>query len=35
MKGHWGVAILFFLIGVMVANRVGFLAPLAGSQSGG
>lgn len=35
MSGKWGVAILFFLIGVLVANRVGFLAPLAGSQQGG
>ncbi len=34
MTGKWGIAILFFLVGVMVANRVGFLAPLAGSQSG-
>lgn len=30
--GKWGVIILAFLVGVMVANRVGFLAPLAGSQ---
>jgi hypothetical protein len=35
VSGKWGVAILFFLLGVIVANRVGFLAPLAGSQSGG
>lgn len=34
MSGKWGIAILAFLVGVIVANRVGFLAPLAGSQSG-
>ena len=34
MRGHWGVAILAFLVGVMVANRVGFLSPLAGSPQG-
>lgn len=34
MSGKWGVAILAFLLGVIVANRVGFLAPLSGSQSG-
>ena len=33
MSGKWGIAILFFLVGVMAANRVGFLSPLAGSQS--
>lgn len=33
MNGKWGVAILFFLVGVIVANRVKFLAPLAGSGS--
>jgi hypothetical protein len=32
MRGNWTVAIIAFLIGVMVANRVGFLAPLAGSK---
>jgi hypothetical protein len=32
VSGKWGIAILFFLVGVMVANRVKFLAPLAGSQ---
>jgi hypothetical protein len=35
MRGHWGVAIVAFLLGVIVANRVGFLSPLAGSSSGG
>jgi hypothetical protein len=32
MRGHWGVALIAFLLGVIVANRVGFLAPLAGSK---
>lgn len=32
MRGHWTVAIVAFLLGVVVANRVGFLAPLAGSK---
>lgn len=31
MKGHWGVAIVAFLLGVVVANRVGFLKPIAGA----
>jgi len=29
------IAIIAFLVGVMVANRVGFLAPLAGAGSKG
>ena len=33
MNIRWTHAIIFFLLGVMVANRVGFLAPLAGSKS--
>lgn len=32
MRGHWGVALIAFLLGVIVANRVGFLAPLAGAK---
>lgn len=32
--GKWGTIIVAFLLGVIVANRVGFLAPLAGSQNG-
>jgi len=34
VSGKWGVAIVAFLLGVIVANRVGFLAPLAGSSGG-
>lgn len=30
--GKWAPLIIAFLLGVMVANRVGFLAPLAGSK---
>lgn len=33
MNVKWTQAIIFFLLGVMVANRVGFLAPLSGSKS--
>lgn len=33
MRGHWTVAIVAFLLGVVVANRVGFLAPLAGQRA--
>jgi hypothetical protein len=33
MRGHWTVAIVAFLLGVVVANRVGLLAPLAGSKA--
>jgi len=33
MRGHWGMAIIFFLLGVVAANRVGFLAPLSGSKA--
>jgi hypothetical protein len=33
MRGHWGIAILAFLVGVMLANRVGFLAPLSGQKA--
>ncbi len=32
MRGHYGVALIFFLLGVIVANRIGFLAPLAGTK---
>ena len=32
MRGHWTVAIVAFLLGVIVANRVAFLAPLAGNK---
>lgn len=31
MRGHWTVAIIFFLLGVALANRVKLFAPLAGS----
>ena len=33
MNVKWTQAIIFFLLGVMVANRVGFLAPLSGKSS--
>ena len=33
MNIKWTHAIVFFLLGVAVANRVGFLAPLAGSKA--
>ena len=33
MSIKWSHAIVFFLLGVVVANRVGFLAPLAGSKA--
>lgn len=33
MSGKWGVAIVFLLLGVVIANRVPFLAPLSGSKS--
>jgi hypothetical protein len=33
MKGHYGVALIAFLLGVFVANRIGFLQPIAGSKS--
>ena len=29
----WSHVIVAFLLGVVVANRVGFLAPIAGSKS--
>lgn len=32
MSGKWTVALIFFLIGAFAANRVGFLAPIAGSK---
>lgn len=32
MRGHWLGYIVAFLIGVVVANRVGLLAPLAGNR---
>jgi len=32
MRGHWTVALVAFLLGVVVANRVGFLAPLSGAK---
>lgn len=30
MRGKWTVALIFFLIGVFAANRIGALAPIAG-----
>lgn len=33
MRGHWTAALIGFLVGVMLANRVGFLAPLTGQKS--
>jgi hypothetical protein len=33
MRGHWGVALIAFLLGVFVANRVGFLQPIAGNKA--
>ncbi len=33
MGGKWTMILLGFLIGVVLANRVGFLAPLSGQQS--
>jgi hypothetical protein len=33
MSGKWGIALIAFLLGVFVANRVGFLQPIAGSKS--
>ena len=32
MKIHYMQALVFFLLGVVVANRVGFLAPIAGPK---
>ena len=32
MKIHYMQALVFFLLGVVVANRVGFLSPIAGSK---
>ena len=32
MKGHWGIAVIAFLLGVILANRVGFLKPLSGAS---
>jgi hypothetical protein len=31
MRGHWTAALIGFLVGVMLANRVGFLQPLSGA----
>lgn len=31
MKGHWMGLVVGFLIGVVLANRVGFLKPLTGA----
>ena len=33
MNIKWTHAIVFFLLGVVVANRVGFLAPIAGAKA--
>jgi hypothetical protein len=33
MRGHWTVAIVAFLLGVMLANRIGFLAPISGQKA--
>lgn len=33
MSGKWTVALVFFLIGVFAANRVGFLSAIAGSKA--
>lgn len=33
MKINWMHAIVFMLIGVALANRVGFLAPIAGQKA--
>ena len=32
MRIHYMQALVFFLLGVVVANRVGFLAPIAGQK---
>lgn len=32
MRGHWTVAIIAFILGVALANRVGFLSAISGSS---